>query len=120
MRNRAIPPIRSVLVVSAAVVAVLTTGTGVAAGAESGAAVQAETTSFGLLGPVGLVAVVLGVVGMALGVLRQRRKSQAVAQPKAEPPTVPAADPVRPALTGRLSSPGAPEWQEGTFTTDVR
>nr|WP_091505191.1 hypothetical protein [Amycolatopsis sacchari] len=51
--------------------------------------------SFGLLGPVGLAAVVLGVVGMALGVVRQRRKA---AQPPAEPtPAEP--DTTRPTLT---------------------
>jgi uncharacterized membrane protein YgdD (TMEM256/DUF423 family) len=44
---------------------------------------RAETTStgFGMLGPVGLVAVALGIVGMTLGVLRQRRKSRAVVAP---------------------------------------
>lgn len=44
----------------------------------------ADTTSrsemaFGLLGPVGLIAVALGVVGMAFGVFRQRRKARAAA-----------------------------------------
>ncbi|HVV14171.1 hypothetical protein [Amycolatopsis sp.] len=50
-------------------------GTGVAS-ASDGTTTEAST-SFGLLGPVGLAAVVLGVVGMALGVMRQRRKAQA-------------------------------------------
>src|SRR5689334_11311174 len=41
--------------------------------------VRADTNaeSFGVLGPVGLVAVALGIVGMTLGVLRQRRKTRA-------------------------------------------
>ncbi|WP_410604617.1 hypothetical protein [Amycolatopsis sp. lyj-90] len=44
----------------------------------------AESTSraemaFGLLGPVGLIAVALGIVGMAFGVFRQRRKARAAA-----------------------------------------
>lgn len=49
------------------------------AGAASAQTVQAETgsVSFGVLGPVGLVAVALGIVGMTLGVLRQRRKARA-------------------------------------------
>lgn len=43
---------------------------------------QAETNAmtFGLLGPVGLIAVVLGVLGMTAGVMRQRRKTRATAQ----------------------------------------
>ncbi|EIE97545.1 hypothetical protein [Saccharomonospora glauca] len=51
------------------------------AGQGTAAAVQAEPNAmtFGLLGPVGLVAVVLGVLGMAAGALRQRRKSRLAA-----------------------------------------
>lgn len=50
----------------------------------------ADTTSrsemaFGLLGPVGLIAVALGVVGMAFGVFRQRRKARAAAAPAPAP-----------------------------------
>ncbi|MFC3486622.1 hypothetical protein ACFORH_21935 [Amycolatopsis roodepoortensis] len=41
--------------------------------------------AFGLLGPVGLIAVALGVVGMAFGVFRQRRKARAAAVPAAPP-----------------------------------
>ncbi|WP_425548685.1 hypothetical protein [Amycolatopsis ultiminotia] len=53
---------------------------GVPAFADDGVA-RAETGSagFGMLGPVGLVAVALGIVGMTLGVLRQRRKARAAA-----------------------------------------
>ncbi|WP_425387943.1 hypothetical protein [Amycolatopsis nigrescens] len=55
-------------------------GSGVAA-ADSSAAAEPEMVTFGLLGPVGLVAVVLGVLGMAAGVLRQRRRAAAKAVP---------------------------------------
>jgi len=70
---------------SARVLTVLATVLAVAAGttapafADSGV-VRAETaTGFGMLGPVGLVAVGFGIVGMALGVVRQRRKARAKA-----------------------------------------
>ena len=54
---------------------------------------QGETAveSFGVLGPVGLVAVALGIVGMTLGVLRQRRKTRAAAL--ATEPAAPVAEP---------------------------
>jgi hypothetical protein len=93
---------------SVTLVAVLATGTGVAAAAEPPKAVtaQVETVPFGLLGPVGLAAVVLGIVGMALGVVRQRRKAQAEAAEAvaaqgvaAEPVIAEAAAETRPALT---------------------
>lgn len=53
------------------------------AGGGSAGAVQAEPNAltFGLLGPVGFVAVAVGVLGMAAGVIRQRRKSRAAAVP---------------------------------------
>lgn len=69
-------------------------GTGVANAADSQVAPATETMSFGVLGPVGLAAVVLGIVGMTLGVIRQRRKAtQAPAKPAevakdATPPTL--------------------------------
>ncbi|MFD0811630.1 hypothetical protein ACFQ05_16840 [Amycolatopsis umgeniensis] len=52
----------------------------------------AESTSrsemaFGLLGPVGLIAVALGIVGMAFGVFRQRRKARAAAPAPIRPAT---------------------------------
>lgn len=41
------------------------------------------SAGFGMLGPVGLVAVALGVVGMTLGVVRQRRKARAKTEAEA-------------------------------------
>ncbi|MFE3172564.1 hypothetical protein ACFXPA_05795 [Amycolatopsis sp. NPDC059090] len=77
---------RSWAVAGGRVLAVLATmlvaavGTGATAFADTGV-VRAETTStgFGMLGPVGLVAVGFGIIGMALGVVRQRRKARAKA-----------------------------------------
>lgn len=77
---------RSLAIAGGRVLAVLATilvaavGTGATALADNGV-VRAETTStgFGMLGPVGLVAVGFGVLGMALGVVRQRRKARAKA-----------------------------------------
>lgn len=77
---------------SAVLVTGLVAGTGVAGAAQDTRQVDAEISSFGLLGPVGLAAVALGVIGMALGVLRQRRKAQAAAQ-QLEPTPVPVEDP---------------------------
>lgn len=57
--------------------------------------VQADTNAeaFGVLGPVGLVAVALGIVGMTLGVLRQRRKTREAAATAAQAPAAPPVDP---------------------------
>ncbi|WP_156960680.1 hypothetical protein [Amycolatopsis taiwanensis] len=71
----------------------LVAGTGVAGAAQNAPQTDAEISSFGLLGPVGLAAVALGVIGMALGVLRQRRKSQVAAQQQVKPVPVPVEDP---------------------------
>ncbi|WP_236796781.1 hypothetical protein [Amycolatopsis sp. GM8] len=76
--------------------ALLATGTGVANAADNQVAPATETMSFGVLGPVGLAAVALGIVGMALGVIRQRRKA---AQAPAEPAAEVAEDGTRPTLT---------------------
>lgn len=83
-RGRAAASGRSLAVAGGRVLAVLATilvaavGTGATAFADDGV-VRAETTStgFGMLGPVGLVAVGFGIIGMALGVVRQRRKARA-------------------------------------------
>lgn len=93
-------PLRVAVITSAVITVVLASGA-TAGAAESGSApVEADLTAFGLLGPVGLAAVVLGIIGMALGVVRQRRKSQAApgaANQPAEPPAV-AADSEEPTL----------------------
>jgi hypothetical protein len=94
-------PLRAAVITPAVIAVVLASG-GIAGAAESGSApVEADLTTFGLLGPVGLAAVALGIIGMALGVLRQRRKSQAATEAPnqpAEPPAV-AADSDEPTLT---------------------
>nr|WP_243859599.1 hypothetical protein [Amycolatopsis arida] len=54
-------------------VLLVTAGTGAAAQA---ARVEPNQVSFGLLGPVGLAAVLIGIVGMTAGVLRQRRRAR--------------------------------------------
>ncbi|EOD69325.1 hypothetical protein [Amycolatopsis vancoresmycina] len=82
---------------AAAVVALVPAGLLLAGGGSAFAAVttiaQADTNAetFGVLGPVGLVAVALGIVGMTLGVLRQRRKTRAAA-------VLPEAGPIAPVL----------------------
>nr|WP_246076716.1 hypothetical protein [Amycolatopsis cihanbeyliensis] len=102
--------LRAGAIVTAVPAAVLLAGPGsaVAQGGEP-ADVAPNEVAFGLLGPVGLVAVALGVVGMALGVLRQRRKArehaaavvEAGAAAEAAEPTAaePAAEATRPVLT---------------------
>jgi hypothetical protein len=69
---------RILAVLATVLVAIL--GTTATAFADDGA-VQVETASaaFGMLGPVGLVAVGFGIIGMAFGVVRQRRKARAKA-----------------------------------------
>lgn len=43
------------------------------------AQVQGDAVPFGVLGPVGVVAIVLGLVGMVAGTVRHRRRNRAVA-----------------------------------------
>ena len=94
MRNAGHLLMRSTLraVRALAVVAALPAGLLLAGGVAfaDGTTVQAETNSdaFGVLGPVGLAAVALGIVGMTLGVLRQRRKARA-AEAATPAPAVP-------------------------------
>jgi hypothetical protein len=79
----------------AAVVALVPAGLLLAGGGSAFAAgttvaqADANAESFGVLGPVGLVAVALGIVGMTLGVLRQRRKTRAAAALAEAAPVVP-------------------------------
>ncbi|SEP51802.1 hypothetical protein SAMN04489732_117120 [Amycolatopsis saalfeldensis] len=61
--------------------ALLLAGGSVAFADDGVARAETNSTGFGMLGPVGLVAVALGIVGMTLGVLRQRRKARAAAAP---------------------------------------
>lgn len=68
--------IRHVAVLILGALASLVAMAGTAA-AEQAARVEPNTVTFGLLGPVGLAAVVLGIVGMAAGVLCQRRRVRA-------------------------------------------
>ncbi len=83
-------PAARVAAVVAIPVALLVAGAVPASAAES---TSRSEMAFGLLGPVGLVAVALGIVGMAFGVLRQRRKARAAV------PAAPAAlTPVRSAI----------------------
>lgn len=63
---------RDSAVVASMTVATLLTGAGTASAMQ----VEPNAMTFGLLGPVGLIAVVLGVLGMAAGVIRQRRKTR--------------------------------------------
>ena len=65
-----------------------------------------NTDSFGVLGPVGLVAVALGIVGMTLGVLRQRRKTRSTAEVVEAVPVVPeVTGPVTALAEAALSEP---------------
>jgi hypothetical protein len=87
----------------------LVLGAGAASAQGTDLTVHAEPSAvtFGLLGPVGLVAVALGIVGMTAGVLRQRRKVRAAVVPaEATTPNIVAIadsvlseEPTRPALT---------------------
>jgi hypothetical protein len=101
------PYLLRAVVIAPAVLTLVAAGGPAAAAAESGSATaEADLAAFGLLGPVGLAAVVLGIIGMALGVVRQRRKAQAAAKPAAteaalgpaEPPAV-SVDSDEPTLT---------------------
>nr|WP_245975591.1 hypothetical protein [Amycolatopsis palatopharyngis] len=67
---------RTASVLILGVLASLATAAGTAT-AEQAARVEPNTVTFGLLGPVGLAAVVLGIIGMTAGVVRQRRRARA-------------------------------------------
>jgi hypothetical protein len=57
----------------------LALGAGVASAQGTVHAAESDAVTFGLWGPVGLVAVALGIVGMTAGVVRQRRNARASA-----------------------------------------
>ncbi|WP_020643355.1 hypothetical protein [Amycolatopsis balhimycina] len=93
---------------AAAVVALVPAGLLLAAGGSAFADVttaraDSNAETFGVLGPVGLVAVALGIVGMTLGVLRQRRKTRAAAALAPAAPIVSAA-PVVPEVPGPVTA----------------
>jgi hypothetical protein len=48
------------------------------ASAQSGGRVAADSASFGLAGPVGIAAVVVGFGGLVVGLLRHRRREAAI------------------------------------------
>jgi len=75
LMRSSVPAARAAAVV-AIPVALLVAGAVPASAAES---TSRSEMAFGLLGPVGLIAVALGIVGMAFGVFRQRRKARATA-----------------------------------------
>jgi hypothetical protein len=107
--------LRAAAVVALVPAGLLLAGGGSAfAGGVTIAQADSNAETFGLLGPVGLVAVALGIVGMTLGVLRQRRKTRlaeaAPAVPEVPDPVTamaeavlgePEATPARPFLTQR-------------------
>ncbi|MER6663302.1 hypothetical protein ABT256_02050 [Amycolatopsis japonica] len=80
-----VPAARAAAVI-AIPVALLVAGAVPASAAESA---SRSEMAFGLLGPVGLIAVALGIVGMAFGVFRQRRKARAAAVAVAPAPVAP-------------------------------
>lgn len=90
LMRSALPAARAAAVV-AIPVALLVAGAGPASAAES---TSRSEMAFGLLGPVGLIAVALGIVGMAFGVFRQRRKARAATGGPVAPAV---ATPVQPA-----------------------
>jgi hypothetical protein len=67
----------TVLTVVPAGLLVLGTGEASAAGTYTTVRAESTTITFGLLGPVGVVAIALGIVGMTAGVVRQLRKAKA-------------------------------------------
>lgn len=94
LMRSALPAARATAV-AALPVALLVAGAGSASAAETTSRAETTNMAFGLLGPVGLIAVALGIVGMAFGVLRQRRKARAAA---AAPAPAPSATPDVPAM----------------------
>lgn len=79
---------RAAAVVALVPAGLLLVGGGSAFADVTTARADSNAESFGVLGPVGLVAVALGIVGMTLGVLRQRRKTRAAAAALASATTV--------------------------------
>ncbi|WP_019818563.1 hypothetical protein [Saccharomonospora saliphila] len=94
MRNPGSDPVRSAVravrrpvVMGGTTVGVLAVSSGTAVAEPVSYALRAEPNAltFGLLGPVGLAAVAFGVLGMAAGVVRQRRgRARAAAEARAQ------------------------------------
>jgi hypothetical protein len=80
---------RAVAVLALVPAGLLAAGAATALADVTTAQADTNTDSFGVLGPVGLVAVALGIVGMTLGVLRQRRKTRSTAEIVEAVPVVP-------------------------------
>ena len=78
--------LRTIRTVSLAMPGLLLVTAGVAH-ADTGT--ETSAASFGVLGPVGLAAVALGIVGMTLGVMRQRRKTRAALEVAPAAPAAP-------------------------------
>lgn len=93
----------AVLVTVPAGLLVLGSGAAFAQSAGTTTNAQPDVVTFGLLGPVGLVAVALGIVGMTAGVFRQRRKARATAADTAPIPVraEESSQPTHPVLTPR-------------------
>jgi hypothetical protein len=81
--------LRAAAVVALISAGLLSAGGGMALADVTTAQAGTNAESFGVLGPVGLVAVALGIVGMTLGVLRQRRKTRSTAEIVQAVPAVP-------------------------------
>jgi hypothetical protein len=116
--------VRASVLLVAVPTGLLVLGAGAGFAQSAGSTARAETTAvtFGLLGPVGLAAVALGIVGMAAGVLRQRRKARTAAV-TAEPVVTDLAVLPEAALVEeptRAASPPAPRHQSLTGVVDPR
>ena len=102
------PVARLGVAASAALVLLLLVGTGVAdaAGARSAASLAVESRFSGgtLAGPVGVIAVVLGVGGIVVGLVRRRRAALARAAASAAPAETAPADQPAVADTGSAAA----------------
>jgi hypothetical protein len=85
-------------------VGLLVVGAGTASAAGTDTTVRADSTTitFGALGPVGVIAVALGIVGMAAGVFRQRRRARAAVAVVADTSALPT--PAEPDVLGMVEA----------------
>ncbi|GAB3436957.1 hypothetical protein [Actinophytocola sediminis] len=117
MRNRVAPVAartaamasKLVLVVVLVPVALVTAAQGAAAATLADDDVAATSVSFGLLGPVGIAAVVLGFGGLVIGLLRHRRREITAAtvaipvDPSGTLPVLEATEPIETAAGERVA-----------------